>query len=316
MTIDMMREEMEMVNFGSPCTLPSSLTINSTHGECQIDSQQFVRITCIESWSIKEGVGKARRSLVTSTSLLGTNSASQLNPNQSLSTRTHPTAKMPTALVVGATRGLGYELAKQFVTKGYTTYGTARSPPKDVSNDINWITNVDIADPSAGKTIVDGLSGQKPDIIFIVAGFLPKESLDKPDFDAEVKTYKICSIGPVFVVSALHNADLLKKGAKILLISSEAGSITLRHPSEGGGMYAHHGSKAATNMVGKLLSLDLKDAGVAVGMLHPGFMRTEMTRSVGFDKFWEDGGAVTPDVAAGKILEWVDGFDIGKSGTF
>lgn len=49
-------------------------------------------------------------------------------------------------------------------------------------------------------------------------------------------------------------------------------------------MYAHHGSKAALNMVGKLLSMNLKGEGVAVGMVHPGFMRTEMTAGVGFDK--------------------------------
>jgi NAD(P)-dependent dehydrogenase (short-subunit alcohol dehydrogenase family) len=43
-------------------------------------------------------------------------------------------------------------------------------------------------------------------------------------------------------------------------------------------------------MVGKLLSLDLKEQGVVVGIVHPGFMRTEMTKGVGFDKYWDDGG--------------------------
>ena len=76
----------------------------------------------------------------------------------------------------------------------------------------------------------------------------------------------------------------------MLLVSSESGSITLRHSKEGGGNYAHHASKSALNMVGKLLSLDLKDQGVVVGIVHPGFMRTEMTKGVGFDKFWDDGG--------------------------
>lgn len=69
-------------------------------------------------------------------------------------------------------------------------------------------------------------------------------------------------------------------------------------------------------MAGKLLSLDLKDAGVAVAMVHPGFMRTELTRSVGFDKFWDDGGAVTPDVAAKSLIEWIHGFDITHTGEY
>lgn len=76
----------------------------------------------------------------------------------------------------------------------------------------------------------------------------------------------------------------------MLLISSESGSIGLRHEKEGGGNYGHHASKSALNMVGKLLSLDLKEHGVIISILHPGFMRTEMTAGVGFDKFWDEGG--------------------------
>jgi NAD(P)-dependent dehydrogenase (short-subunit alcohol dehydrogenase family) len=73
-------------------------------------------------------------------------------------------------------------------------------------------------------------------------------------------------------------------------VSSESGSITLRHEKEGGGNYGHHASKSALNMVGKLLSLDLKESGVVISVVHPGFMRTEMTKGVGFDKYWDDGG--------------------------
>jgi len=69
-------------------------------------------------------------------------------------------------------------------------------------------------------------------------------------------------------------------------------------------------------MVGKLLSLDLRDEGVIVSIVHPGFMRTDMTRGVGFDKFWDDGGAVTPDEAAGTIREWVEGLTIERTGEY
>lgn len=102
--------------------------------------------------------------------------------------------------------------------------------------------------------------------------------------------YTTSAIAPVFIVHRLARASLLQRGAKVLLVSSEAGSIALRHESDGGGNYAHHASKAALNMAGRLLSLDLKDAGVIVGMVHPGFMRTDMTKNVGFDKYWDAGG--------------------------
>lgn len=102
--------------------------------------------------------------------------------------------------------------------------------------------------------------------------------------------YTTSSVAPIFVVHGLAHAGLLNPGAKIVLVSSEAGSIGLRHEKEGGGNYAHHASKAALNMAGKLLSLDLKDSGVIVSFVHPGFMRTDMTKGVGYDKYWDGGG--------------------------
>jgi NAD(P)-dependent dehydrogenase (short-subunit alcohol dehydrogenase family) len=69
-------------------------------------------------------------------------------------------------------------------------------------------------------------------------------------------------------------------------------------------------------MVGRLLALDLKPHGVIVSIVHPGFMRTEMTKGVGFDKFWDKGGAVTPEVAAESLVEWVKGLDMSKSGEY
>jgi NAD(P)-dependent dehydrogenase (short-subunit alcohol dehydrogenase family) len=124
------------------------------------------------------------------------------------------------------------------------------------------------------------------------------------------------SISPPFIVHSLWLAKFLTSGSKIVLVSSESGSITLRHEKEGGGNYAHHASKAALNMVGKLLSLDLKEKGVIVSIVHPGFMRTEMTAGVGFDKFYDDGGAVTPEVAAQSLVEWTKALDISKTGEY
>ncbi len=102
--------------------------------------------------------------------------------------------------------------------------------------------------------------------------------------------YTTSAIAPVFIIHRLYKEGLLTKGTKIVLVSSDSGSITLRHEQEGGGNFAHHASKAALNMVGKLLSLDLKEKGVIVSIVHPGFMRTEMTKGVGFDKSRDAGG--------------------------
>ncbi|KKY22356.1 putative short chain dehydrogenase reductase family superfamily [Diplodia seriata] len=233
-------------------------------------------------------------------------------------------ASSPTRiLVVGASRGLGASLLKQYSQRspGPIVFGTARqvSAPTSGPQGVTWLPNVDVSGPEAGNAIVDGYkahSNSPIDILIITAGYFGKESFDAPSYDAQVSMYKISAIAPTLIVSALTAANLLRTGSKVILVSSESGSISLRHESEGGGNFGHHASKAALNMVGKLLSIDLKEKGVAVGLVHPGFMRTEMTRNVGFDKFWDAGGAVTPDEAAQSLAEWVDTFDISKTGEY
>ena len=196
-------------------------------------------------------------------------------------------------LIVGATRGLGASLRSIYASKPSTkVFATTRSnPPSSSEHNVSWVSNVDVSHPDVGQTLAKQLpSPLKLSTVIITAGYFGFETFDDPDWEKQVKMYTTSAIGPVFVVQNLVKAELLGKGSKVILVSSESGSITLRHEKEGGGNYGHHASKSALNMVGKLLSLDLKDQGIAVGLVHPGFMRTEMTRSVGFDKYWDAGG--------------------------
>jgi NAD(P)-dependent dehydrogenase (short-subunit alcohol dehydrogenase family) len=186
---------------------------------------------------------------------------------------------------------------------------------------IVYIPNIDIATPDAASNLIQGLKTRDVkhlDIVVITAGYFATESLEEPSFAAQERMYRTCAIGPTILVTALAKVseNLLDGRSKVILVSSESGSITLRHEKEGGGNYGHHASKAALNMCAKLLSLDLKDRGIAIATVHPGFMRTEMTKNVGFDKFWDEGGAITPDVAANSLAEWIETFDISKTGEY
>lgn len=233
---------------------------------------------------------------------------------------------MSNILIVGATRGLGASLANQYASHPNTTvYGTTRSaePPKGKGHDekINWAKGIDLNQPDVGKKLVEELGSLGVEgglgIVIITAGYFATEDWKTgPKWEEEVRMYTTSSIAPPFLIHSLHSNNYLRPGSKVLLVSSESGSITLRHSKEGGGNYAHHASKSALNMVGKLLSLDLKDQGVVVGIVHPGFMRTEMTKGVGFDKFWDDGGAVTPDEAAKSLIEWTEKLDMSKTGQY
>ncbi|PHH85404.1 hypothetical protein CDD83_460 [Cordyceps sp. RAO-2017] len=231
---------------------------------------------------------------------------------------------MSRVLIVGATRGLGASLVKQYAARaGAVVYGTTRAnaKPAGFPAQVQWITGLDLMKADVGDVLVKqlGADAQPLSAVIITAGHFTTEDLSAekgPNWEEEQRMYTTSSIAPVFLAHRLVRAGLVQRDSRLVLVSSEAGSIALRHAKEGGGNYAHHASKAALNMVGKLLSLDLKDQGVIVSIVHPGFMRTEMTAGVGFDKYWDDGGAVSPDEAAVSLVEWTDKLDLSKTGEY
>ncbi|KAF4563760.1 Beta-glucosidase 1B [Pleurotus pulmonarius] len=224
--------------------------------------------------------------------------------------------EMPTSLVIGASRGLGLELAKLLHAQGHEVFATVRSSTHDLPSGVSVISGIDIGAEDAGAKIVSGIGQQKLDWVIVNAGVFKAETLSEPNYEAEVEMYKVVAIAPVFIAHHLVKADLLAPSAKFILITTEGGSITLRTREEGGGNHGHHGSKAAANMVGKLLAIDLYSKGVTVAMIHPGFMRTDMTKGVGYDKFWDVGGAVLPSEAAKSTVEFISSLDIQQTGTF
>lgn len=224
---------------------------------------------------------------------------------------------MKRVCIVGATQGLGRALVNLYASQPNTkVYATARyDAPMEHAENVRWLGNIDLLKETAGAKLASQYSGDDPlDILYVTAGYFATETLDKLNWKDEIETYTVCAISPVFLIHHLVGGNMLKSGTKIVLVSSEAGSIGLRHEKEGGGNFAHHASKAALNMVGKLLSMDLKDKGIVVSLVHPGFMRTEMTQRVGYDKYWDIGGAVMPNVVAETLAEWTDNLDMSKTG--
>ena len=96
----------------------------------------------------------------------------------------------------------------------------------------------------------------------------------------------------------------LPEGSKLAIITSRMGSVA---DNTSGGMYGYRASKAAVNMIGRSLAHDLRPRGVAVQLLHPGFVRTEMTGG---------NGMTDPDESAVSIAARVDELTIESTGTF
>ena len=100
---------------------------------------------------------------------------------------------MTTALVVGASRGLGAALCSALLARGTTVYGTFRSEPNDAPDGLCVISEIDVGEESAGTRIVEGLKGAKVDRVWFVAGLLVPESFpDKLDWKGQVSMLTIC----------------------------------------------------------------------------------------------------------------------------
>lgn len=99
-------------------------------------------------------------------------------------------------------------------------------------------------------------------------------------------------------------------------MTSQAGSCEWRKTQNAGngGDYGHHMSRAACNIAAVLCAEELRKEQVAVGLLHPGFNRTEMTAK--FAEIWDEEGAVDSSVGAKRVLHEVGRISMETTGLF
>ncbi len=209
---------------------------------------------------------------------------------------------MTTVLVTGCNRGIGLELCRQYHARGDDVIGVCRNSNADLDAlGINVIDDVDIATDEGAGRLSTTLADTAIDIVINNAGILRSDTLDTIDFDAMLEQYRVNTIGPLRVILALRK--YLNKGAKFGIVTSRVGSI---EDNSSGNNYGYRCSKAAANMVGMNLRHDLAADGVAVALLHPGFVATEMT----------SGRGVSPEDSARGLIARMDELTMETSGSF
>ena len=164
------------------------------------------------------------------------------------------------------------------------------------------IEGVDVADDAVGQKILDAIGDAKIDVLVNNAGVLVPDQLATLDLEAMKRQYDVNALGPLRVTRPLLSR--LGKGSKIGFVSSRAGSIG---DGPSGGLYGYRMSKTALNIAGANLAGEVADRGIMVALLHPGFIRTEMTGGVGNDD---------PPVAARGLIARLDDLTPEKSGHF
>lgn len=213
---------------------------------------------------------------------------------------------MSTTLVTGANRGIGLEFCRQLKARGDDVIAVCRSSSPDLDQlDIEVIEDVDVADPESVAQLASRLTGRPIDILINNAGVLRRDSLGTLAAESVtdmVDQFRTNSLGPILVTEALM--PNLQKGSKVGIVTSRMGSVT---DNTSGGYYGYRMSKAAVNIAGVSLARDLADRGIAVALLHPGYVRTDMTGQEGF---------IDPDEAARGLIQRLDELSMTSSGGF
>jgi NAD(P)-dependent dehydrogenase (short-subunit alcohol dehydrogenase family) len=208
---------------------------------------------------------------------------------------------MSTIVITGANRGIGLELARQRA-KGHTVIAVCRRSSAELDRlGVRVEAGVDVTDAASVRALADRID-VAIDVLVNNAGLLTREGLDDLDFARIERQMQVNAYGPLRVTHAL--APRLTKGSKVALITSRMGSIA---DNTSGGMYGYRMSKAALNMAGMSLARDLAPRGIAVALLHPGYVRTDMTGGHGH---------VDPSESAAQLWQRIDALTLETSGAF
>ena len=184
-------------------------------------------------------------------------------------------------LVVGASRGIGLGLVKEFLAEGDTVTATVRDKAKatdltkmaDEAGGKIKIETVDTADAKSADALRARLAGETFDTIVVNAGVGGPQANPRTVTDADFNTLFLTnSLGPVRL------AELLVKQVKpqtgvIALMTSQLGSV---EGAKAGGVELYRASKAALNSFTRSFAARHKDKGIAVLSLHPGWVKTDM----------------------------------------
>jgi NAD(P)-dependent dehydrogenase (short-subunit alcohol dehydrogenase family) len=218
--------------------------------------------------------------------------------------------------VVGANRGIGLELTKQLSESGNKVYAFCRTTSEPLLNLKNVIVVKDFEVTNFSKMSdqlktldfsfgdYDQPESEKTnlDLLIHVSGIYRSDSIDEINEEEIIEQFTVNSLAPILSVKAF--LPYLKESSKVGLITSRMGSVA---DNTSGGMYGYRMSKAALNMAGKSLSEDLKDDDITVLLLHPGYVKTDMTGHQ---------GQITAKESALGLIKILEEKSLKDSGTF
>jgi NAD(P)-dependent dehydrogenase (short-subunit alcohol dehydrogenase family) len=222
-------------------------------------------------------------------------------------------------LITGSARGLGLGLCMVATRRGDTVFAACRKPSEALQQlGVRIVEGIDVAEPASAARLRAALKGVTLDAVVCNAGInisYRSKDFDSLDLADVLEEYRVNTVGCARTVQAV--LPNLEPGSKIGLITTSGGTLG-RNPLRLGS-YGYRMSKAGINTFGFLLASEVKPRGIAVRIISPGPVDTDMTRDI------TGAGVVTankpgqmPDIvtAGNKVLSQLDELTLEDTGSW
>ena len=210
---------------------------------------------------------------------------------------------MQRTLIVGASRGIGLSLSQVYKELGHQVIGTSRTPNDTLESGVDEVwTELDVRAESLEEKLTTELQQRSLNRLIIVAGILESDDISCLAPDSLKRQFEINAVGALRAAVALRGS--MAPDSVIAFITSRMGSIA---DNTSGGYYGYRMSKAALNAGAKSLAIDLAPHRVKVAILHPGFVRTDMTNGQGF---------IDPRTSAEMLKDQIESWKTENTGIF
>jgi len=209
---------------------------------------------------------------------------------------------MATVLVTGCNRGIGFQICKQLIARDDDVIGVARGDSDELTQlGVRVISGIDVGDGASMPALREAVGEQRIDVLINSAGILRRDKLGELNYEDMAEQFRVNTLGPLRVTEALLGN--LARGSKVAIVTSRVGSI---EDNASGGNYGYRASKTAVNQIGTNLKHDLLPRGIAVGLLHPGYVATDMS----------GGKGITPEDSAKGLIQRIDDLNLSNTGGF
>ena len=186
---------------------------------------------------------------------------------------------MPTVLITGANRGIGFEFARQYADGGWRVIATCRDPANAgelsaLGGDIE-VHGLDVTDHARIQALAKSLERSAIDLLLSNAGVSgPRPNpFGGIDYQSWMEVLSVNAMSPLKLCECFVDHVARSDLKRIVAVTSKMGSIA---ENSSGGSYIYRSSKTALNAVMKSLSVELASRRVIVAVLHPGWVRTDM----------------------------------------